>query len=245
MFRIDLYFRSMISRYLLLLFLSVGSVSSAQDCSRVWLKGRVSDTLNKTSFYNLMVINTSTGQGVFGHPDGSFGVYVSKNDSIVLSVKRYDRLGFRVKPDSTCQMLADFVIVARATELDPVVVKPIKSIQQIKEEREALAMRETRTITGIEAVQSPITALYQRFSREEKSKAKVAELEYKDNKIEIVRELLSLYVLYDVIQLTDEEMEDFITFMSMDENFLKTASDIELARFVKEKYEHYTLIHPR
>ncbi len=192
-----------------------------------------------------MVINQTTGQGVFGHTDGSFAVYVSPNDSIILSVKQYERIGFRVKPDSLCQFIGSFTITPKARELDPVVVKPIKSLQQIKEEREALAMRETRTITGIEAVQSPITALYQRFSKAEKSKAKVAELEYLDNKTAIVRELLALYVLYDVVKLTDEEMEDFITFMAMDENFLKTASDIELAQFIKEKYEHYCLIHPR
>jgi hypothetical protein len=127
-------------------------------------------------------------------------------------------------------------------QLNEVTIKPLKTLQQIKEERAALAQRETRTITGIEAFQSPITALYQRFSKSEQSKAKVAELEYMDNKTEVVKELLRLYVSYDVIKLDESEFEDFIYFMTLDEDFLKTASDIELATYIKDKLDHYLLL---
>jgi len=191
-----------------------------------------------------MVVNHSTNEGVFGQPNGSFGAYVNPNDSIILSTKGYYKIGFRVVPDSSCQFVCDFALIEKARQLNEVVIKPLKTLQQIKEEREALAQRETRTITGLEAFQSPITALYQRFSKSEKSKAKVAELEYLDNKTEVVKELLRLYVSYDVIKLDEAEFEDFIYFMTLDEDFLKTASDIELATFIKDKLDHYLLLKP-
>ncbi len=230
---------------LFFLFLVCAQMSNAQNCTRVWVKGKVVDTLNPGKFLNLMVINQTSGKGVFGQPNGTFGVYVNNNDSIILSIKGYDRIGFRAKADSSCQFNADYAVIEIPHELDEVVVKPLKTLQQIKDERAALAMRETRTITGVEAFQSPITALYQRFSKVEQSKAKVAELQYLDSKTEIVKEILRLYVLYDVVELNADEFEDFISFMAMDENFLKTASDIELATFIKDKYEHYILLHPR
>ena len=87
----------------ILLFLSA-SVYAQQPCTKVWLRGKVEDTLNKYAFLNLMVVNTSTGKGVFGQPDGTFGVYVSNNDSIILSVKGYERYGFRVIGDSSCHI---------------------------------------------------------------------------------------------------------------------------------------------
>jgi len=239
------YFSSV--KHVLILFCLIGSTafSQSQPCSKVWLKGKVIDTLNNfNSFYNLMIVNHTTNEGVFGQPNGTFGAYVNPNDSIILSTKGYDKIGFRIKPDSSCQFVADFVLIEKARQLNEVTIKPLKTLQQIKEERAALALRETKTITGLEAFQSPITALYQRFSRAEQSKAKVAELEYMDSKTEVVKELLRLYVSYDVIKLDEAEFEDFIYFMTLDEDFLKTASDIELATYIKDKLDHYLLLKP-
>jgi hypothetical protein len=234
------YIRTM--RFVLLFFLLIVTSAHSQDCSRVWVKGRVVDTLRSQTFYNLMVVNRTSGKGVFGQPDGSFAVYVNPNDSITLSVKGYGMVGFRAVPDSLCQFTANFVLIEKGTDLEEVVVKPLKTLQQIKEERAELAMRETRTITGIEAFQSPITALYQRFSQKEQSKARVAEMEYADSKEAIVQELLRLYVAYDIIELDDEEFMAFIEFLAIDDNFLKTASDMELITYIKDKFEHYQRI---
>jgi len=228
----------------LLLFLALlcSSVSFGQTCSRVWMKGRVIDTTKTQAFYNLMVVNRTTGKGVFGQPDGSFGVYANANDSITLSVKGYYMVGFRVVPDSNCQFLCEYAVVMKATELEEYVVKPLKTLQQIREERATLALRETRTITGLEAFQSPITALYQRFSQKEQSKAAVARMEYADSQQKVLQELLQLYVAYDVIELSDEEFAEFIGFLSINEDFLKTASDMELITFIKDKLDHYKRI---
>ncbi len=227
-----------------LLMILSGNLLAQQPCSKVWLRGKVEDTLNKHAFLNLMVVNTSNGKGVFGQPDGTFGVYINNNDSIVLSIKGYERYGFRVKGDSSCHFEIYAAVERKARQIDEVVIKPLKSIQEIKEERAALALRDTRTITGLEAFQSPITALYQRFSKKEQSKAAVAQKQYEDSKEQVVQELLKLYVSYDIIKLNNDDFIDFIRFMSIDENFLKTATDIELITFIKDKLEHYLLLHP-
>ena len=68
------------------LFLSCTTFFS-QSCQKVLLIGKVVDTLKANQFYNLMIINQSTGKGVFGQPDGSFQVYAGVNDSILLSIR--------------------------------------------------------------------------------------------------------------------------------------------------------------
>lgn len=229
-------------RYFILFSLLLSGSVFGQECTRVWVKGRVVDTMQTQTFYNLMVVNRTTGKGVFGQPDGTFAVYVNPNDSITLSVKGYSMVGFRAEPDSLCQYIAEYAIIPRGKDIDEVVIRPLKTLQEVKEERAALAMRETRTITGMEAFQSPITALYQRFSAKEQSKARVAELEYTDSKEAIVQELLRLYVAYDIIELDEEEFREFIAFMAIDDNFLKTASDMELITYIKDKFEHYQRI---
>lgn len=227
------------------LFLFIGMLFATffsqgqKKCESVLLKGKVEDTLNPQSFYNLMIINRTKGNGVFGQPNGHFSVYVSDNDSISLSVKGYPIVGFRVYADSNCQFLFDALIARTATELKEVIIRPLKSLEQIKAERAALAKRETRSVIGLEMLQSPITALYQTFSQKEKNKRWIAAQEYKDDQRKIVQELLHLYVAYDIINLTEEEFEDFIDFLNINETFLKTATEMDLVTFVKDKFDHF------
>jgi hypothetical protein len=216
-----------------------GSIAFAQDCEKVLFIGSVEDTVRPQGFYNLMVINKSSGQGVFGQPDGTFSVYANPGDTISLSVRGYTAVTTYVKADSNCQFKSAFYIAGKVQEIEAVEVRPLKTLQQIKAERQALAMRDTRMVTGIEVMQSPITALYQAFSKKERAKRWVAEQEYQDDQTRLLRELLRNYVAYEIIELSQDEFEEFIFFLNMDDSFLKTASEMELITFIKDKFEHY------
>lgn len=197
------------------------------------------DTMNVDMFYNLMVINKTSGRGVFGQPDGHFSVYVRPGDKIALSTKGYPVYEFVATADSDCQNHILAYIERIPQEIEQVVVRPLKSLEQIKEERQALSQRETRTVTGINVMESPITALYQAFSKKEQNKAWIAEQQYKDDQRRIVKELLRLYVAFEIIDLPEATFDDFITFLNIDENFIKTASEMELVLFIKDKYDHF------
>jgi len=105
-----------------------------------------------------------------------------------------------------------------------------------------LALRETRQVTGLEVLRSPITALYQAFSKREKNKRWIAEQEFKDDQRKIVRELLHLYVAYDIIELSEEDFDSFIYFLNVNDSFLKTASEMELITFIQDKFDHFKRI---
>jgi hypothetical protein len=219
----------------------VSNLYFAQDCSRILVKGKAVDSLSSIPFINFILLNHTTGQAFFGKPDGSFGVYVNANDSLVFSARGYLKAGFRAKSDSNCTMIKNIELEAKSTEIAGVVVKPIKSIQQIREEREKMAERQANEISGLNVLQSPVTALYERFSKEGKSKNKAFALEYEDVKLELQKDLLRTYVSFDIVELTTEEFEEFILFMNIDENYLKTASDWELVAMIKEKFAQYKL----
>ena len=189
-----------------------------------------------------MVINRSTGRGIFGQPDGYFSVYVRPNDKIALSTKEYPIYEFKAKPDSNCQCQVIAYIEKLPQQVQEVVVKPLKTLEQIKEERKNLVLRETRQVTGIEAFQSPITALYQAFSKKEQNKRWIAEQKYKDDQRQVVKELLRLYVAYEIIEMEEAEFDDFIIFLNADPDFLKTAAEMELVLFIKDKFEHFKMI---
>jgi len=119
------------------------------------------------------------------------------------------------------------------------VVKPLKTLSQIKEERAALALRDTRLVSGINVLESPITALYQAFSKKEQNKRWIAEQVYKDNQRKVVQELLRLYVAYEIIDLQESEFDAFLLFLNLDPDFLKTASEMELITYIKDKFDHF------
>lgn len=229
-------------RSILLIFILSLSSTLYSQCESVLFKGKVTDTLRFQSFYNMMIVNRTTGKGIFGQPNGTFSTYVNDGDSITISVKGYDLINIRIKADENCRHVNNYSIVGKPYEFEEVVVRPIKSLEQIKNEREALALVETRTVKGIEAFQSPITALYQAFSKTERSKRKVEELKYMDSKRDIIKELLRTYVAYDVVRLTEEEFDEFIYFLNMDADFLRTATEWELIEFIKGKYEHFMYV---
>jgi hypothetical protein len=210
-----------------------------QKCDKVLFTGRVVDTLRPQGFYNLMIIDKTNGRGVFGQPNGTFSVYVDNGDSVIISVKDYPTVHLIVKADSNCQFKKRIYIERKVQEVTEVIVKPLKSLEQIKEERATLAMRETRMVTGIDVLQSPITALYQAFSKVERNKRWIAEQEYKDNQRMVVKELLRLYVAFDIIDLSEEDFDAFIEFLNINEDFLKTATEMELITFIKDKFDHF------
>jgi hypothetical protein len=224
---------------LLIVMLLLKSTALKAQCEQVIISGKVLDTMRQQNFFNLMVINKTTGRGVFGQPNGHFSVYARPGDRIALSTKGYPIYEFVAKPDENCQCKVEAYVERLPQEVQEVIVRPLKTLEQIKEEREALALRETRTVTGVNVLQSPITALYQAFSKKEQNKRWIAEQQYKDNQRRIVQELLRLYVAFDIIELSEADFDQFITFLNLDEQFIKTASEMELILFIKDKYEHF------
>ena len=231
--------------YIFIVLFNLIYFSSFSQCDKVLLMGRVEDTVGYQNFYNLMVINRTSGKGVFGTPDGKFSVYVNDKDVVSLSVNGYIPVSFIVESNEDCQFKVHKYIELKTQEIQAVVVKPLKTLDEIKAERQELVMRETREVTGLEALQSPITALYQTFSKKEKNKRWIAEQEFKDDQRKVVQELLRLYVAYDIVSLNNDEFDDFILFLNINPDFLKTATEMELITFVKDKYFHYKMINKR
>lgn len=231
-------------RWIHVFFVSLFFTSSgwSQNCEKVLLSGKVVDTLRPQNFYNLVVVNRTTGKGFFGLPNGGYSLYVSNGDSITFSIRGYENVNYNVVADSNCQAKNTWYIQMLPQELDEVVIRPLKTLSQIQEEREALALRETRMVSGIEVLRSPITALYQAFSKKEQSKRTAAKLHYADEQKAVLQDLFRLYVVYDIIELSEYEFDAFIAFLNVNEDFLKTASELELVTFIKDKFEHFQML---
>ncbi len=230
-------------RFLCLFLLPFASVAQTADDSLITIKGQVRDTLHAVGFYNMVVVNKSVGRGNFGNYDGTFEIRVGKNDLVGVSVVGYQTALLSFK-DSAYRLVNEVVIYLEILTFTgkEVIVSPLKTLDELREERENIAKREVPTVSGVNAIQSPITALYMAFSKREQTKRLVAEMEYQDQQDNVVREILRLYVHNDIIDLPQDEFDEFITFLNLNTEFLKYASDYELITFIKDKFDHFQRI---
>ena len=232
-------------RFVLVFLICYHNFSFTQ-CEYINIKGRVIDTTFNQSFYNLMLINKTTSKGIFGKPDGFFEVTINPKDTLIISISGYERILFFNKESKECNYNIEYILKPKSKQLKTIVIQPLKSIQQIKEERQNLTMKESKKmVEGIAVIQSPITALYERFSKKAKTEKKINELKYQDNKNKIVKDLLSIYVLYEIIELNELEFNNFITFLNLNDSILINMNDIELSMLIKDKFEHFKILNQK
>lgn len=216
----------------------------------ITIHGQVFDLADSMASPTPMVVNRRTGSGQSALPGQQFTVHGQRTDTFMISAGGYEvvRVCYR---DSIVKAIYNLRVGLRVkvNTLKPVAIYPMKDLNTLRNERETLGVKETRITTDpVDAMQSPITYMYERFSREGRSKAAVAMLENEDRKREILIGLFQLYVRAGVIALKPEEYDAFILYLNIPEAFLKEASDYLLAVEIRERwlmYENAKQMHKR
>ena len=227
---------------ILLLLNALGLFAQEQ----VIVHGQVQAGDGEKVFYDLMIVNRRLRTGSFGNVDGSFTVTALRGDTLLIGAGGYvtRTVPLGEFPDAELSALR-VVLRPWEIELKPVSVLPERTLKEIQGDINKLGYKESdyRT-TGVNAFESPITFLYQEFSRRERSKRLVAELRNEDAKRELLRELLHKYVEYDIINLGDESFDDFIDFCAVPDEVIKGLTQYDFLVYVKKKYQLYTSLGP-
>jgi len=233
-------------KYFFLLIIFFPNHFLFSQCQFINVKGRVIDTTFNQNFYNIMLINKTTNKGIFGKPDGFFEATINQQDTLIVSIAGYERIYFHTTDTKTCNYNLEYILQTKSKQLKTIVIEPLKSIQQIKEERQNLTLKESKKmVEGVSVIQSPITALYERFSHRAQTEKKINKLRYSDNKNKILKDLLSIYVQYEIIDLNQYEFDAFMIFLNIDDNLLKNMNDIELSMLIKDKFEHFKTLNQK
>jgi hypothetical protein len=201
----------------------------------------VMDADNPYVRINYFVVNKRTGKGSFGNHKGQFKISVLKKDSLVFSSHDYYPVKVVVRDScrvgARCQL--QISMRKREIELRPVDILPIREHDQItKDIKNLIEPKKIERVTA-DAINSPITALYQMFSKIEREKHEVRVLEAEDKKRDVLKELLAKYVKAEIIDLEEEQFDDFLSTAEFDVEYLRTLSDYQLIKYVQYRYESY------
>jgi hypothetical protein len=239
------YFYAVRTLSILFLLLLLGT-SELFAQGEVTIRGRVVTNEPEHAFYDLMIVNRRTRNGSFGNADGTFIVKALRTDTLLIAAGGFLTRTY-VLGDTAIRETYDVTVELKSwrIELKPLEVLPERTLKQIQEDIDKLGYRESDyRLSTVDAFQSPITFLYQEFSKRERSKRQVAELRNEDRKRALLKELLTKYVEYDIINLSDESFDDFIDFCAVPDAVIKGLSQYEFLMYVQKKYELYTSLGP-
>lgn len=190
-----------------------------------------------------MVLNSSTFAGSFAKSDGSFSISMSEKDTLV-----FGAYGFASKripfdglapgsPEGTIVLLDELRV-----EVGTVDVFAPRDLEEIYRDIEELGYNvKDYRLAGVNALESPITFLYQAFSRKERGRRLAAELENEYQTRELLKELLAKYADYEIVDLNDREFDDFIDYLGVDDVFLQQTSQYQFILFVKEQFRRFRI----
>ena len=217
--------------FFLLLFVTGIHAQTIQVDGRV--KSPQGSPITGTQVY---VVNKTNGRFVVADAFGRFSIQLEKNEDLFVSCSGFQREVISFK-DSILKLNYQVVIKLSplAYTLKPVYI-PRRPVDEIRKEMQTLGVEKSAAAKLINPVENPISFLYYVFSKRERQKREIMELENQDRTRKLLKELLRLYVEEGLFYLPDQQFDAYLDRCPIPEDFLKSASDYDLVARLKSCY---------
>lgn len=208
-------------------------------CAQRILKGIVVEKDSATVMPFVFLINKSTGNGTMSDNDGRFLLSSNNNDTLICSFVGYSKAYLpinKLKPNSKGEII--IVLEKQYVNLGAVTVTSFKIKPYEREYMNDIIDRSK--IRTLDYANSPITALYDRYSKEGRQVRKLAKI-FEDILIEEeVQKKLSPEILY---RLTGDDNIDYYAFRkycyNVSNEFIIYHDGVELYSRIMECYKRW------
>ncbi len=209
---------------------------SGQDKS---VYGKVLASEDNKGMPGVNVTNKRTGYVVATNDKGDFYIRAQKGDSLIVTSVGYNNLG--IKWDGVNREPVIF-LKRSAFTLDEIVVKdkkPENLYQEIQEflnnpnDSRVIKRQIMRNMINTNTSLGPglgisIDALYDMFSKEGKNRRKLADVQFQDAKKFYAELRYNKRVVAQITHMDEENLDEFMTFCKMPEDFILRATDYDL-----------------
>lgn len=219
---------------------SVEDVSAPfHACDSTWIVSGVVSDIHGRWIPSSMVVNRRTKAGEFVGSDGEFLVRACEGDTLVFGAVGYHTQERRVSSSGAMNVVLNVLKVQVGTAE---VIAP-RTLQEIVKDIQALGYQEEDfRVSGIDAIQSPITWLYEAFARDPRRQRAVARLENDDRRRALLQELFTKYVDYEIVDLESWEFDAFARFCDPGEDALKRWSQYDFILYIKQRYQVFRMM---
>ena len=226
----------------------------------VVISGYIQDAKNDSSLNLVNVYNPKTYRGTISDEEGFFRFYALPGDTLLLSSMGYLTAYIPV-PDTAARSITDTFYLRRDTfNLPEVNIYGLTRYEQLRYEVKKLdfsdspEMRARKNLPKINSdnlsyysrrtdnfglVASPITALYNAFSKKGKEMRELRRLKARDALQAKIEPRYNVGMVMRITGLDKAEAEEFMEFCDFPASFLLNASEYRIIAEIEEQFERY------
>ncbi|PQA60300.1 hypothetical protein [Siphonobacter curvatus] len=236
----------MISRFAAFIAVWIGisliSEVSAQDryITGVALNDSTQKPINLASVRNLRTQDVTRT-----NKSGTFLILARTGDQLRITCNGCDDATVSVDStgDDIVTTVKQYVFTTEGRTLDEVQITA-KSEAEIKYEiekalKEPLAKKNMSTGQIMEMANSPISLMYELFSKRAKNLRKLGVLQQQDRKHKLAEFKYNAQVVNQVTKLDGEDLEEFMRLFPIDDDFVLQSSEYDLVQVIKANFKKY------
>ena len=216
------------------------SYAFAQTTEGLKVHGRIIFEDGSAGYSLVKIYNQRAGTNISPASNGFFDLHGYKTDTFLFICKNYSPVELCYK-DSVTKWSYDITVYMRhiEVEMNMLVITPDKTYDEIQNEIDSLGVKNTDTYKNVNAYQSPITALWEMYSKTERQKREIAILMNDDQRRATLKELLKLCVKTNLIDLSFYDFDAFIDFCGYTDEYLQQTSFYDLLSSIKQHYRYF------
>lgn len=204
------------------------------------LRGYIIDAESGQKLKEALIVNKTSGNFIYTDTSGNFSMNAKKTDEFVFSAQGYSgaELSFS---DSTKKQVYTIVLKLNRYKIKirEVTVVAKKEVVTLKNELENITLDYKGKVYNANRLknsfQSPITALYTRWNKRERSKSRLASIKYKDQLRLTLITLFNSGYLSEVEKLSPESRIQFAYYLTESDKELMFDTQYELLAFLNRE----------
>jgi hypothetical protein len=216
------------------IFFLVKNMLCAQ--SMVQVKGVVFDADSNALLDSVTIIVKNTSRIMQNKTDGSFSVFVKPSDTLIFGIYGYKVKYLCFKDSSASKDYSNVKVqmLHLSEEMNEVTIKESRTQREIRRDMRDLGMEHAAALQKA-MVTSPVSAIYDRYSKKALTHQLLIEYEYELAKCNLIYELLDIYNRQGIINIPPDQYKAFVTSLNLGWDYLGSAGDYDLAVFIKQK----------
>jgi hypothetical protein len=210
------------------------SVEKSQ-AQTIHLQGRIIDLYSHQPVINAQVADQIGGLRKVVDNEGKFDITVNRNDSIQFQAVGYASQRFSFK-DSLQKNSFSLTILLDKIQitLPGVQVQENRDFKDLQQKAKAEEYnRRDYTLHGVNALTSPITALYDEFSKHGKEERGYAQLEDASSRHAVLKALIEQYISDGILKVKEEDIDLFIDFANVPPQLVYSGNEYDLLNYLK------------
>jgi len=222
-----------------LLFVLLSFIFGFQVDAQIVLKGTIIDSAKRNTINSVRVENLSTHQGDYSNADGFFSIDGKEGDYIIFSYLGFNNKVIRLNSSlNNSNQIVKMSI--KTVGLKGVTIKQGPTQYQTDSAKRADIYKDAFDYTQTKSAMSPITSLYQVFSKKHKNMRHFQDQIVDIEKQKFIDTRYSEALTAQMTGLREEALIKFMQAYPMEVDFARAASDLEIKMWIKYNFQEYS-----